>query len=257
MKYLLFATMMALSVSAGAQVSLEQSYKNIGLVSVHNIENEGYKYMAIDVTNKKVLLYNTNHSLWKTIAPTLPSGVTMTGAAYPTTLLFDNDSEVEVVVSYADFSPTPIAYTSIIVNENGTIIKTLPDISAVQVVKVDAAYKLIANNFNTPYSSDVYSLPGKHLGLQKPGKGNSDNTDTEFYPNPMQSAATLHYALPSGVHSGVIDVYNTAGAKMRSYQITDQYNDIIIHRGDLPSGVYYYNVTTAEGTSAAQKFVIQ
>lgn len=256
MKHVLFATMMALSVSAGAQISLEKSYFGIGTVTVHNLEGEGFKYMVTNSTSNKLDFYNANHSFWKAINLSIPAGHVLITASYPSTKLFDTDNGVEVVITYYESGSNPINYTTQIINEDGSLLKQFNSAGSLGVTKVGNDWKAIVLLYLTPAYSEVYSLPGQYLGLQKPGKGGND-TDTELYPNPMQSAATLHYALPTGVHSGVIDVYNTAGTKMRSYQITDHYNDIIVHRGDLPSGVYYYNVTTTAGTSAAQKFVIQ
>lgn len=255
MRKLLFAAMMALTTTAGAQITFEQSYSGKGAVYVVNLEDEGYKYMLVNTTAQKVDFYNTNHALWKSINVSIPAGYTFSNAYTASTKLFDTDGGVEVVVTYYKSDTSGLTYATQIVNEDGSQLKLFVDCYSIGVSKTDNGWKAIAHIYRNPVYSDVYSLPGQLLGLQKPGKGDN-GADMELYPNPMGEAATLRYSLPVGEHRGVIDVYSVSGVKIRSYNVTDQYNNIIIHRNDLPGGTYYYTLTTANGTASAEKFVI-
>jgi hypothetical protein len=42
-------------------------------MEVVNIEGDGYKYLGVDTATKDIKIYNTDHSLWKTIHTNIPA----------------------------------------------------------------------------------------------------------------------------------------------------------------------------------------
>ena len=80
------------AVYAKAQVVLEHSYNENWPMEVVNIEGDGYKYLGIDTTTKAIKIYNTDHSLWKTINTSIPQGATIYSvSSYASKYLFNAD----------------------------------------------------------------------------------------------------------------------------------------------------------------------
>lgn len=255
MKQLLIAMSVAITIasSANAQISLEKSYQNIGTVSVHNIENEGHKYLVVSESQNSVLLYNSGHTLWKSIKAQVPSSYVITSALYASSKLFNTDNLIELIAVYIDTNTNN--FYGFIVNENGTVINTFNNAAGYFVTEVNGGFKLIVTTYSTASYSDVYSLPGKLLSVKKPGK--NTQAEADIYPNPMGEAATLTYSLPKGTETGSIQVYNSNGVLVRMVPIQCNSGAVIINRGELPAGVYHYTCYAAGNTSNGKSFVIE
>lgn len=257
MKNALLVTSLFLSASfASAQITLEKSYQGIGLVTIHNVENEGYKYAVTNTGTNKVELHNADHSLWKTFNLNIPANFALNGGVqYVSSKLFDNDNGVEVVITYSEVGANPPNYITQIINDDGSVLQTFSNAYFMSVHKVDNAWKAVVTKYPGPFHSDVYALPGQLLFVSSPGGGN--NADAALYPNPMQTSAVLAYTLPSGTHAGQLQVYNTSGALVRSYNVTSEFESIVIYRNDLPAGSYLYSLVVPGLSIVTKPFVIQ
>lgn len=250
--------LLLLGLTGKAQITLEHSYNGRGNATVVNIEDVGYKYCVVKAAAYKAELYNTDHSLWKTINLPLSPSKTVISTYYASSKLFDMDSDIEIVLTYYETVGSNAVYTTVIVNEDGSILHTFADVSSLSVVKVDNAWKGIVNVVvsSNNYYSDVYSLPGKYFSIVKEG-GDGKESDAMFYPNPMDEVATLSYHLPTGTQNGTIQVYSSAGAMVRSYRVSSQFNDILIHRNELPAGVYTYQLVAPGVSGQSRQFIIR
>lgn len=258
MKKLTLIAAMALSLSSSGQISLEKSYSSYGQVSVHNLENVGYRYMVTDIAGKKVHLFDESHNLWKTISPSFPLNSRFLSANYASTTLFDTDAGVEISVNYVDTTGGVAnwKYYTSIVEENGYLTFTINNCNYGYVTKVGNNWKMIATIVTQPTHSEVYSLPGKMLNIKKPG-GGEDEASYSLYPNPMDQSATLTYSLPAGVNIGLVQLYNTSGALLKTYPVQQRSGSITVERSDLPAGTYFYTVNTANGAGAAQPVIMR
>jgi len=255
MKKLFTIAMMILFVGAKAQVVLEHSYSTNWQMEVVNIEGDGYKYLGVDTTTKDIKIYNTDHSLWKTINTSIPQDATISSAnSYASKYLFNADNKIEVLVSFYTLSPT-IVYTATLYNEDGVVLNTFNNTALCNIANVNGNWKLLARNGSFPPYTDVYTLPGQWTGVSVLGKATPDASN--IFPNPVENTATIMYSLPAGVHQGTLSVYNGAGTLIRTYNVTSQFNSIMISKGELPAGIYVYDITTSTGRQAGQKFVVQ
>lgn len=260
MKKLTLIAAMALSLSSYAQVSLEKSYSNYGQVSVHNLENVGYRYMVTDLDDKKVYLFDESHNLWKTITPSLPLNSMFQSANYASTTLFDADSDVEITINYVDTTGgvSNWKYYTSIVEENGYLTFTINNCNYAYVTKVGNSWKLLANIVPYPSYSDVYSLPGKLLSVQKPGKGSvNGELDALAFPNPADQSVDISYSLPVGTNSGVIQLYSSAGVLINTYPVNKSSGVLTVNRASLPSGIYYYTLQASGAKSETHKIVFK
>lgn len=260
MKNVMLMALVGFSLSSSAQISLEHSYSSYkgGTVTIHNLEGEGYKYMISDNANKRVYLFNTDHSLWKTINVQLPNGCKMNGANYASTRLFATDSKVEILVHYIDTTSSKVTTHLQVCDEDGLVIKRITDTNSGYgaVWKVDNNWKLFVNYLTPDVYTDVYSLPGKLLSAQKPGK-NNDEAGLYAYPNPAQNSATLSYVLPTAANTGLIQVFSQDGTLVRSYPVNDNAGSISIDRAALPSGIYHCTLKSDAGEAQSQQLIFQ
>lgn len=257
-------------ITVNAQISLEHSYhvpqsEGERDLQVINLEISGYKYALIDKGANQVRLYNLNHSVWKTININMPSGYTSWYPAYIAEKLVNSDNNVEVFI---DFGGNPNAAGKVqLINESGNVLTTIDsasiggEISEVQTVG-NGVYKLVLKCGKDKWC--VYNLPGtipcdkcgNGLGLGKPGKGITSGTISNPVPNPSNSQTSVEYTLPIGATSGVIDVYNMNGQKVKSYTVDNTFNSLLIDNKELNSGTYYYYLTANGERSETKKMIV-
>ena len=247
----------ALSLTAHAQGTLEHTYQgNYTSANVCRLEDYGDKYIMIDTLSHNLLLFNDDHSLFRTIPTNIPAGFGYPYFYLPSQYLFNNDNKIEVVVICTALYPNT-GYTCRLINEDGTVLQTYTDGTYVRAFDINGSWKLMVNkaHSNPQYASvDIYDLPGQWTTnvniAQKPA-----GMQHSMAPNPMHDAATLGYTLPAGVHTGTLNIYNVAGVLMRTCTISDQFSNILIARDQLPSGMYTYEILAGQ-TKTTDKFII-
>jgi hypothetical protein len=252
MKKQLFAIGLLLPFCSNAQMTLEHTYQNTAAFQTANIEGEGNKYVFFDKLNNDIKLYNEDHSLYKSIDSHLPANGTPSAVTCVSKKLFDGDDNVEVAFSYQVSGQN----ATVIVKDDGSIVKILSGIGFCAPKKMNSKWVIVATNAS---DVEIYTVPGQYLGL-RPAPGSNEEAreaDALLYPNPMATAATLSYTLPAKVHMATVEVYNSAGVLVRTYQVTDQFHDVLISRGELPAGNYFYTVKGFGMNSVSNKFTIQ
>ena len=255
MKKILLSLCIAVSfTSAKAQISLEHYYPTTSGISLVHIEGDGEKYIGTDTTTKNMLLFNTDHSLWKTI-PSAISGTNVYYYGFASKYLFNSDVKIEFLMGYYNTAGTVRGVK--IINEDGTLVMDFPNANSGYAVSVSVAWKLIIGNYYTsPYGSNssVYSLPGTYAGL--PIVSGGHDASAKLFPNPVSVSATLKYKLPESDHTGKLSIFNSAGSLVKQMTISDMFDNVTINRDELPAGVYIYNVTTASGAVLSSKFEV-
>lgn len=240
-----------ISVSVNAQINLENTYNvsaaNSSLTIVQ-LANSGYKYVLNEPSENQVKLYNMNHSLWKTINVPLIPDYTLVGVMYISENLFNPDAQVEYLAYYSYHSTVGQYYTKII-NENGTVIKDLPDrLPATIVETASNTFKLLVSDADL--IREVYSLPGTSDNL---GVFNNKETSAGFsYPNPASQFITLPYNL-NGISTGILTIYNFNGQLLESFEVDAAFDSILLDVSNYPAGMYQYGIEGIMGTSAFVK----
>lgn len=163
MKNMYLFMVLLLSKTVFGQITFEHEYTE-GLASRVKLEISGEKYAVLDPNNKKVNLYNPNHSLWKSInLPTL-QGATLSNSFFVSETKINPDNSVEVVYSNYVSTGGAVVWESRVINENGSILLTVPDaISLVLSELPSLPSKLVATLVGGQNTGRVYSLPGLTL----------------------------------------------------------------------------------------------
>jgi len=134
-----------------AQVTFENSYSTEGenyypqTYAFHT--DNGLNYYTVDVANGEVNIYDSTHTLYKTVPVSIPSGLELKNVQMMTDKLFYSDSKIEfiAVVGSPDFT-TPHISKMILYNEDGTNLFDFGDRWEAHYLKAsDSSYKLIVS----------------------------------------------------------------------------------------------------------------
>lgn len=142
-----------------AQIELEHTYPESILTRV-KFEQAGEKYYFLDRTAKDLIIYNANHTVWKTIDLGIPSTTPGTSIAIfnVSESDFNSDSNIEVAYSYY----TPTGSIGKVIGEDGTPYFTLSGCVTIDFSRIEgAADKFIARMIDG--ASAVYGLPAYDL----------------------------------------------------------------------------------------------
>ena len=269
--YLLIATLYC-----NAQLTFQHTYPSsaVGNLKVVDLLLSGRKYCV--QTSSQTILYNLDHSIWKTINyPVLPG--LYPGAFgienYISENLFKIDNKVDMVISYGDSSTMstgtgPKHY--VIFDEDGLIINDIDSVDwdfEIHNIGVDSFVAFVTNFYASVAgpSISVYSLPGTlpcnlcgagpGLGIaNNPGSGNSTFLSAPI-PNPSSSQVKIEYKLKPGT-SAEIYLFNTTGKLIHTYKVDSTFDYITLDNSDLPSGVYYYKIVTSDMQTSAKKMIV-
>lgn len=262
-----------------SQITLEQTYPSAGwynlkptpnaafgakLFYLVKLEISGEKYVSIDLIGQNVSFYNLNHSLYATMSysnVTLLGGLLSpndekfsAGLLYFSELLFDTDNQIEMMYTQTTSSSgTPLAITQI-VNQDGSLLFTANGEAPIVKPTQHNQYYPIYNTANgtkmilskTDGTAKVYALGGTFTAIIANNPVIGDNNTLSLSPNPLgkSAALTLKYNLPVGVNSADLHIFDTTGKEVRSYKVGSEMHEVLLEPGELPAGVYYYQLSS-------------
>lgn len=253
--------LLIVAATTNAQITLENTYYDI--VGVVNLPNSGYKYTIYDDNTQQFKLYNTNHSLWKTINAYLtstPLGPYPVSNYHFSQNLFNSDNLVEVCYDVVSSTGDSV----IVINENGVVIFRALGYQAKFVNTGATSFKMIVSiPAGASVFSKIYSLPGTlpcdpcngATGIVSQNSNGIQMLSNPF-PNPTSGKTTINYELPEGVTQGKLIFYDTNGKLIKEFTIDRTFKELQISNEDLSSGTYYYQMQTKNGASEGKKLVI-
>ena len=260
-KLLILSLALLPSVAALAQITHENSY--IGAAEVTNIENNGYKYFVTDYINNSVAIYNEDHTPWKTVAFPLSQNQYLYDVSYVNSKVYNLDDLVEILLityNYVSTSDTTgyYAYTTEVVNENGTVLLTVPGGGyAFTYTDSDSKNKLVVYVYDYSVSTyitstEVYALPVKSSGInQNPGDAPLP------YPNPASGNINLPYTLNQRSGNREMVISDTSGKEYSRKNVSAQEGLLNVNTSSLPAGTYFYRIESNGKSMPAGKFVVR
>lgn len=250
--FVLFAIFLS-SYKAVGQLTLEHTYN--GYTYVADLSVSGYKYYALDTQNETLKLYYPDHSIWKSVNLSVPNGYQLMTTVYNVSEnLFSLDDKIAFSYSYYTTTPTYQAETKII-NENGTVLLTIPGATYAYAVEVDGEAKLLAyiTNYSTNITTTkVYDLPGDMTTGEKQILGQN----LKPFPNPAQNSITIPYNPQEMYNGGTIEIFEMSGSCIRHYLVDGNFDNLIIDSSTLPKGAYFYRIKNPTKETGSGKFVI-
>lgn len=172
--------------------------KRIGL------ENSGEKYYAIDSSNEMLRLYNSDHTVWKTVNMPKPEEAGYTNNIFITETHVNPDEQLEVGYTYVAESLVPengpYVYESRVVNETATLI-TIPSASKLTLSTLPGLPDKLLSDDLTENIANVYTLPS--LAVEHTYAYDSiervklENSGEKYY-----------HRIYNGIAEGTVPIYN-------------------------------------------------
>lgn len=259
-KLIYFLTFSLFTIITHAQINLENNYP--ASTGMTKLTNSGYKYYLMDVTNNQCRLYNTDHSLWKTISLNIPTDQYLYDIKYVSETLFNLDGKVELAFTYYAFDTTNLyyTYTTKVINEDGTELLAIPGGEYLEIRNAETnGTKLLAYVYNYsvyPYTVNtlIYSLPGQL------NPGVSDTPDPlgasmNPFPNPSDKLINIPFLLPENMGSGNIMISDSQGHIIGNYLVDQGLSNLQINLRELTPGIYFYKMSWVGGHGG--KFIVK
>ncbi len=257
-----------ISINSNAQLVLENSFN----YSATNTELElaGSKYYIMDVDAEQCRLYNQDYSLWKTVNFDIPNRQWLTDIQYVSQHLFNTDDLVEFLIMYYEYIETNNSYyyiyTTQIVNEQGTVLLTVPGGSYAEVKSVSSGesklFIYVYDYSSFPYNVEtkIYGIPGMLTGINEQEINLYSNVagdkEAMIYPNPSNGKAKLRMVPAQHGSYAWLMVTDANGSLVRRIRITAGISDQNIPDLQLNNGVYYYHIDAEYYQSKPKKLVI-
>jgi hypothetical protein len=262
-KLYLLVVLIFLAYMAKSQVDFEQSYP--GSADITQLELDGYKYYVTDAVNNKCLLYNTDHTLWKTIDIPVPPNNYIADISFVSQHLFNENDNVELLVIFAEYItsgefPYYVYKTSVIGETGGALMNVEGGGYAFIEDAGDDNYKLLVYvydfaNSSLPVSTEIYEIPGSPLSSSEssiPSIKDSGNP----YPNPAGSYVNIPYVLDKRDATGVLILFDGSGREIRRFKVGKDFNNIRILTSGLGKGVYFYTIQSEHNTTETKKLIV-
>ncbi len=260
MKKILLSLLLMTSGIAFGQISLENNYSYSGTYS--KLPVSGNKFYLMDVGLAQCRIYNTNHTLWKTLNLSVPASNYLYDLKYLSEGLFTSDNSLCLAYIYYIYDETNAWYTfnAKIVRENGTELLSIPGCQYMEVLDLgNDGFKLIAYCYDytvSPYiiQTRIYSLPGQLTGTQDPILPETGNLP---YPNPASENINIKYSLPAGSHSGNIVITDLQGKLADQLMINSNTDKITLPTGGYKPGLYFYTIESNNRKIETGRFLVK
>ena len=244
-----------------AQINLEQTYNNSGTYT--RLSNSGDKFFVMDVANSRCVIYNTDHTTWKTINLPVPANNYLYDVKYLSENLFTTDNGLCLAYVYYQYDDINQYYTfnTKIIRENGTVLATIPGCQHLNVYNTaNEGSKLVAYSYDYSIvlyttTTRVYSLPGTMTSTSEQGKF-SFAPALPAFPNPASTEVTIPYSLPSGANPARLTLTNAAGQVVKEVRINANEQQCKLDIQGIPAGIYLYSIDAGEN-SRTGKIVVR
>lgn len=260
--------LLLLATTLTAQITLDKHYGN-SCVST-KINATDYKLFAMDDVNNECRIYNLDHSLYKTIDLTIPSGKYLYDVRFVTQDLFNTNNKIELLYVYYDYVETDATtqtgyynyYTRVIDEDGGVLLNKDGGLYSSLYKIADEEYRLFIYSYDYsswPYESntDIYKLGGYPHFLASTEVTERSASIENAYPNPASEYATIGYALPDGVREANLNIYSMSGKQVGSFRVDRQFTSLRIPTGSFLPGEYLYRIETEDNASSSKQILIK
>ncbi|MHC1776262.1 MAG: T9SS type A sorting domain-containing protein [Lentimicrobium sp.] len=260
MKKFLLSLILLTSGIAFGQISPENNYSYSGTYS--RLSGSGYKFYLMDMALAQCRVFNTNHTLWKTLNLSVPAGNYLYDLKYLSEGLFTSDNSLCLGYVYYIYDETTAIYTfnAKIVKENGTELLSIPGCQYMEVMDLESeGVKLVAYCYDysvSPYTiqTRIYSLPGQLTATEN----RILPLDNKLpFPNPALDYINIQYKLPAGSTSGNLVITDLQGKITDHHIINSNADRITLPTGRYKPGMYLYSVESNKQKIETGRFLVK
>ncbi len=237
---------------------MEHTYPNAGYsydrsqLFLWEFEASGHKYVKIDRTAEEVVLYNLDHTFFKSFSfADHPSTVMVATFLYMSEHLFDLDDGIEYMYfTWDGASPSYLRVYdedgSVHLNMDGGFVYVYSTLHNQQypIYNSPEGTKLVVS-MGDEQSARVYSLPGT---LSPDFASTVQNghamalSSFMSYPNPVLCGSMVDVVLPQGVHRGRLELFNGVGQLVREVPFDGAGDRVRLDTSMLPAGTYVHQL---------------
>lgn len=249
-------------ITINAQVTLDKKYDYSA--SVIKLETLGYKYYLMDVPLGQCRIYNTDHSLLKTINCNIPSGFYLYDIKFISEKVFDSDAGIELLCTYYKYNSAKsyYEYDSKIINEDGSALVSIDGALYNYINKTsETEYKLFSYCYDFSVSpekvwTNIYSLPGSPTVS---AIINDDQPDfmLNAFPNPASQSLKVAYILPVNINQATLHLIDNSGKQVEQFMIDSHTDHLMLDVSRYQSGVYHYFIEHGNTKTPAKKLVVR
>lgn len=156
----------------------------------------------------------------------------------------NNSIEIAYTVAYPDGNAD-----AIILNENGEVLLTLPDIISGSIVTFEDEKKLMAYHATTN-EVDFYSIESEVTSIANNREIDPQQALIALYPNPAKE--TLHIKCLNNIDK--LEIYDISGQLIKASLING--NESSVNVNDMKKGVYFLHVV-GEQMHVCRKFIVE
>lgn len=242
-----------------AQITLENSYAYSA--SVSEVNDEDYFYYLMDVDLSQCRIYTKSHELLKTIDLSIPEGYYLSDIKFVGKGIFNSDDLIELLYIYEKYVPTDAGYYYqyglSVVNEDGTVLLSLPNGGWAEVKNVANENKLLAYLYTyNPAGYYIVMTNVYTLGGSATMNGFSTIEPSLAYPNPTSEYISIETSQFPDLEKGEFILFNATGTKIYSAEIQgDQIFTMPVNQ--FPSGNYFYSIRDKNNLLGANKIIIR
>ena len=259
-----FALLMLSVRFISAQINLDKTYNYSA--SIVKLETLGYKYFIMDVPAAQCRIYNTDHSVFKTINCNVSAGFYLYDIKYISEKLFDPDAGIELLFTSYKYVATQTSYyyqyESKIMNEDGTQILNMPNSLYNYVNQVGTnIWKLFSYCYDYSVSpekvwTNIYSLPG--IPVTGTGFTNKFNDlQLTAFPNPTSESVKVAYSLPERINNATLMLFDSGGKLVNQYKVDGHTDHLELNVNQFSKGIYHYFIEFNGERSESKKIVIR
>ncbi|MEI6019694.1 MAG: T9SS type A sorting domain-containing protein [Bacteroidota bacterium] len=238
----------------------------------------GYKRVVDDHPSRTLKIYNTNNSLYNSIA--IPSVIPNNyNVYYLSDNLFNLTNDIEYLLVVPGTTSTMVK--TYIFNDVGNQIfskdsadikayNSLMDYRIPQIIYYDGSsvkmqlWKYSSQFISSPSGWDIYTLPGSLPCIQcsatgttigRPEYQGNNSSEPLFYPNPANDQIKLKYDLPKNYKSAEIRVQDMQGKLLETYKVTNDF-DFIYVPSNYNNGLYLYSLVVDGAVIKTEKIIL-
>lgn len=271
MKKLILLALLSIFTTGMFSQTLDKSYVTTRDTSAGLSTYEIYEYITgkvikygiVDELANTFTIYNNDHSVYKTVKVTIPSGYSLYKGdyiQYASSHLFNTDDKIEFLLKTCSMST--YTYKCILYNEDGTVIATFDDVEGdvYAYVSSDNVFKLRINIESSSYNSTtkkqsftsgpkIYKLDGVVPTSLRSATVTED--DDLAYPNPSNTIVNLPYHLEAGA-TGTMLIYGLGGNLIEQKSISGSSSILPLNVSAFAPGTYIYKYNNGSG-----RFIVQ
>lgn len=259
-RILVLSLVILLSGGLRAQITPEATYNYSGIFTY--LPSLGNKFFIMDAAQSQCRIYNTNHSLWKTINLAVPANNWLYDIKYVTEGLFTNDNSLCLAYIYYNYNATGqyYNYTAKVIRENGTELLSIPGCQYLLVQNMaNGNAKLLAYIYDysaNPFTvqTKVYGLPGTMLTNQ--AEKHPSAPQQPAFPNPVSHSLTLPWVLPLELDNAHLHIHDASGRRIKTVELIGGSGQLQLDVSGWPSGHYFYYIENGNYRTAGGKVVL-